>query len=71
LERSDNLGIIKQKNQSTLKGFAARQTLSGLKYFRNAVYPWFSRRSNHGLKLANAFGVFAPISKGRTTRIAV
>ena len=42
---------------STLKGFAARETLSGFNGHFLYTYPGFSLRSNPGLKLANAFGV--------------
>ena len=41
----------------TLKGFDARETLSGFNEFRVIGPPGFSLRSNPGLKLANAFGV--------------
>jgi hypothetical protein len=50
------LGPSHNKKQ-TLKGFAARETPSGLFGFFN-VYPGFSLRSNPGLGLTNAFGVF-------------
>jgi hypothetical protein len=42
----------------TLKGFAARGTLSGLTAVFIHSIPELSLRSNSGLKLANAFGVF-------------
>jgi hypothetical protein len=41
-----------------LKGFAARGTLSGLTAVFIHSIPELSLRSNSGLKLANAFGVF-------------
>jgi len=44
--------------RSTLKGFAARRILSGLNVVFYRGIPGFSLRSNPGLKLANAFGVF-------------
>jgi len=34
------------------------------------LYPWFSLRSNHGLKLANAFGVFNLSAIGHFKTIA-
>jgi len=42
----------------TLKGFAARGTLSGLTAVFIHSIPELSLRSTSGLKLANAFGVF-------------
>ena len=42
--------------QSTLKGFVAKRTLSGLMRILKNI-PGFSSRSNPGLELANAFGV--------------
>ena len=48
----------KEKRTSTLKGFTARRTLSGLQ--ENLWdFPGLSLRSNPGLELANAFGVFS------------
>jgi hypothetical protein len=41
-----------------LKGFAARGTVSGLTAVFIHSIPELSLRSNSGLKLANAFGVF-------------
>ena len=42
---------------STLKGFARNKPFQGLRiYFVH--YPGLSLRSNPGLRLANAFGVF-------------
>jgi hypothetical protein len=41
-----------------LKGFAAKGTLSGLTAVFIHLIPELSLRSNSGLKLANAFGVF-------------
>jgi hypothetical protein len=38
--------------------FAWRETLSGFESFFLILIPGFSLRSNPGLKLANAFGVF-------------
>jgi hypothetical protein len=46
------------KDETTLKGFALRRTLSGLKTLVVA-YPQGSRSSNPELQLANAFGVFS------------
>jgi hypothetical protein len=43
---------------STLKGFASQQTLSGFYVFFVCSIPGLSLRSNPGLELANAFGVF-------------
>jgi hypothetical protein len=57
LARSDNSGIDIQAGRLTLKGFAARRTLSGFNAHLLYAFPWLSLRSNHGLKLANAFGV--------------
>ena len=50
------LGSIK-KEASTLKGFLVRRTLSGFKRIVG-FFPGFPLRSNPGLELANAFGVF-------------
>jgi hypothetical protein len=58
LERSDNPGIGPLMYIPTLKGFAARGTLSGLTAVFIHLIPELSLRSNSGLKLANAFGVF-------------
>jgi hypothetical protein len=58
LERSNNPGNSNKTRIKTLKAFAGRLTLSGLKRNLFSVFPGFSLRSNPGLKLANAFGVF-------------
>jgi hypothetical protein len=58
LERSDNSGFGPSNTYPTLKGFAARGTLSGLIAVFIHSIPGLSLRSNPGLKLANAFGVF-------------
>src|SRR5262249_3576611 len=60
LERSDNPGTPITNKPPTLKGFAARETLSGFNAHFLYAYPGFSLRSNPGLKLANAFGVSRP-----------
>jgi hypothetical protein len=49
--------VAKEKSTSTLKGFTARRTLSGLQE-NCGISPGLSLRSNPGLQLANAFGVF-------------
>jgi hypothetical protein len=56
-ERSENPGGNTYQKRETLKGFAARGTLSGFNVHFSLAYPGFSRCSNPGLKLANAFGV--------------
>jgi hypothetical protein len=61
LERSDNPGVGPLMYIPTLKGFAARGTLSGLTAVFIHLIPELSLRSNSGLKLANAFGVFLSI----------
>ena len=58
LERSDNPGVGPLMYIPTLKGFAAKGTLSGLTAVFIHLIPELSLRSNSGLKLANAFGVF-------------
>jgi hypothetical protein len=74
LSAAKTLGVAPQKKRSTLKGLSRTSlTLSGL----NAIFydriPWLSLRSNHGLPLANAFGVLfkshheTPVA--RSTRI--
>ena len=57
----------------TLKGFALRETLSGFNVLLFAD-PGFSLRSNPGLKLAYAFGVYfkngpVPIGAGGISRL--
>jgi len=56
------LGLVHQMYIPTLKGFAARGTLSGLTGIFVHSIPGLSLRSNPRLKLANAFGVVAPNS---------
>jgi hypothetical protein len=56
-ERRENPGDNRRQGLQTLKGFRAKQTLSGLKAIFCFVIPGFLLRSNPGLKLANAFGV--------------
>jgi hypothetical protein len=59
LERSEQpWGLVHQMYIPTLKGFAARGTLSGLTAIFIHSIPELSLCSNSGLKLANAFGVF-------------
>ena len=58
LERSDNPGKTRQQIDSTLKGLAVRGTLSGFNAHFLYASPGFSLRSNPGLKLVNACGVF-------------
>jgi hypothetical protein len=58
LKRSDNSGFGPSNTYPTLKGFAARRTPSGLTAVFIHSIPELSLRSNPGLKLANAFGVF-------------
>jgi len=58
LERSNNPGDEFPKCALTLKGFANRRTLSGFNDYLMFLIPGLSLRSNPGLKLANAFGVF-------------
>jgi hypothetical protein len=41
----------------TLKGFAIETNPFRVFTLNKPEYPWLSLRSNHGLKLANAFGV--------------
>ena len=53
------LGQATHDMNSTLKGFAARGTLSGLISFLIISIPELSLPSNSGLKLANAFGVLS------------
>jgi hypothetical protein len=50
--------LVHSMHIPTLKGFAARGTLSGLIVVFIHSIPELSLRSNSGLKLANAFGVF-------------
>jgi hypothetical protein len=52
-------GLAHQIYIPTLKGFAARGTLSGLTAAVIHSIPELSLHSNSGLKLAYAFGVFA------------
>jgi hypothetical protein len=61
LERSDNPGVGPSNDTPTLTGFAARGTPSGLTAAFNNSNPELSLRTNSGLKLANAFGVFLSI----------
>jgi len=58
LERSDNPGFAIENKTGTLKAFANCRTLSGFDRLFDYVNPRLSLRSNLGLKLANAFGVF-------------
>jgi hypothetical protein len=62
LERSDNSGVAHTNNETTLKGFATRGTLSGFQRPFGLQTPGLSLCSNPGLKLANAFGVFQTAS---------
>jgi len=59
---SDNPGIASTRSKLTLKGFAKKGTLSGFKRFSFTATQGSRWRSNPGLKLANAFGVFHQIS---------
>jgi hypothetical protein len=57
LERSHNPGFNNITGVVTLKGFANRQTLSGLIKHFVRIPQGCRSRSNPGLTLANAFGV--------------
>jgi hypothetical protein len=57
LERSDNPGESNLKSDSTLKGFLVANPFRVQSFFPDTI-PGFSLRSNPGLELANAFGVF-------------
>jgi hypothetical protein len=57
-EHRENPGGNNSNGDQTLKGFIPRRTLSGFKRFLLMEIPGLSLRSNPGLKLANAFGVF-------------
>jgi hypothetical protein len=58
LEQSDNPGIDSSNIFLTLKGLLSRQTLSGLNQLVARGFPELSLRSNSGLELSNAFGVY-------------
>jgi hypothetical protein len=60
--RAPTLGFGALNVHTTLKGFAARGTLSGLTAVFIHSIPGLSLRFNPGLELANAFGVFVQIS---------
>ena len=53
----ENPGYLNQKLRPTLKGLFSCRTLSGFKITCDLI-PRLSLRSNLGLRLANAFGVF-------------
>src|SRR5690349_14185166 len=58
LEQSDNPGIDSSNIFLTLKGLLSRRTLSGLNQLVVRDFPELSLRSNSGLELSNAFGVY-------------
>jgi hypothetical protein len=62
LERKRQPWVTKQKTRTTLKalGMCGGKPLQGLN-LDDDLYPRLSLRSNLGLKLANAFGVFRKI----------
>ena len=58
LERKRQPGDSKMKYTLTLKGLDGWRTLTGFNLRVNYQRPGLSLRSNPGLELANAFGVF-------------
>jgi hypothetical protein len=58
LERSDNPGFITNDELKPCKGFSQGEPFQGSTLLWDP-FPGFSLRSNPGLKLANAFGVFS------------
>src|SRR5688500_5042284 len=59
----ENPGEINSNHDQTLKGLGRWRTLSGFNdYFCDPI-PRLSLRSNLGLKLANAFGVFQTLRR--------
>ena len=54
------LGMNHKSTKSTLKGFGGWRTLSGFNQSFVSLNPGFSLRSNPGLRLANALGVYLP-----------